>query len=96
MKGAGDKQNGGHQPDGRRGCEYCLKRQNKQNAHRGIFDKVAVRADTAAQHQIIAVAKGNADLLSEIDAALKKLGQRGAYKKIYQKWFGNESDLPTP
>jgi len=42
----------------------------------------------SAEEYGIAMAKDNADLQKEIDAALKKLHDNGEYDKIYQKWFG--------
>ena len=42
----------------------------------------------SAEEYGIAMAKDNADLQKEVDAALKKLHDNGEYDKIYQKWFG--------
>ena len=38
----------------------------------------------------IAVAKGNTELLNQINGALKKLKENGEYDKIFAKWFGEQ------
>ena len=38
----------------------------------------------------IAVAKGNTELLTKINDALKKLKDNGEYDKIFAKWFGDQ------
>jgi len=42
----------------------------------------------SAEEYGIAISKDNTELQKEIDAALKKLHDKGEYDKIYQKWFG--------
>jgi len=40
----------------------------------------------------IAVAQGNEDLVSEINAALKKIRESGEYDKIHETWFGEAAE----
>jgi polar amino acid transport system substrate-binding protein len=42
----------------------------------------------------IAVKKGNAKLLEELDRALEKLDASGEYDALYEKWFSRRTDLP--
>lgn len=48
----------------------------------------------AREYYGIAVSKNNTTLLSELNAALGKLRDSGAYKKIYQKWYRESQDMP--
>ncbi len=49
---------------------------------------VIVKDDTFPKENYgIAVAKGNAELQSKINAGLKKIKDNGEYDKIYKKWF---------
>lgn len=38
----------------------------------------------------IAVKKGNAELLGQLNAGLRKIKENGKYDEIYRKWFGKE------
>jgi len=38
----------------------------------------------------IAVKKGNAELLGQLNAGLKTIKENGKYAEIYRKWFGKE------
>ncbi len=43
----------------------------------------------------IAVRKGNTELLNQINEGLKKVVASGEYAKIYVKWFGDKTPVPT-
>lgn len=40
------------------------------------------------------VQKGNTDLLNKLNSGLKKVKEDGTYDKIYDKWFGKDSQYP--
>ncbi len=55
--------------------------------------KLVPDAKFERQYFGIAVAKGNSELQSKLNAGLKKIVADGTYAKIYQTWFDN--DVPT-
>lgn len=53
-----------------------------------------VEKDITREYYGIAVSKNNKNLLADLNAALEKLREIGAYKKLYQKWYKEAEDLP--
>lgn len=59
-----------------------------QNKGRGIAK--VVPAQINQEDLGIAVKKGNAALLEQLNAGLRTIKENGTYAKIYRKWFGKE------
>lgn len=60
----------------------------KQNPNANIH---YLNGDFPKEYYGIAVKKGNSDLLTKINASLKKLQDSGKYNDIYKKWFNEDA-----
>jgi glutamine transport system substrate-binding protein len=68
------------------GQEYM--KNNPDAGIKGVYDNEAFQSE----YYGFMYPKGS-ELVSEIDAALKKVMENGTYAKIYKEWFGQEPDL---
>jgi len=63
--------------------------------HNNAYRFQEVERDLNHEYYGIAVRKGNTQLLSELNDALKRLDEKDIYDAIYEKWFTRRIDLPT-
>jgi len=62
--------------------------------HNNAYRFQEVESELDHEYYGIAVRKGNAALVSELNGALKRLDDKGIYDAIYEKWFTRRIDLP--
>ncbi len=52
-------------------------------------------ADTPSAQQVVLMAKGNKELINNVNEGIKKLKERGTFKEIEQRWLGEVEALPA-
>ena len=52
-------------------------------------------ADTPSAQQVVLMAKGNKELINNVNEGITKLIERGTFKDIEQRWLGEVEALPT-
>ncbi|MCX6339891.1 MAG: ABC transporter substrate-binding protein [Candidatus Aureabacteria bacterium] len=62
--------------------------------HNNAYRFQEVERDLDHEYYGIVVKKGNTQLVSELDQALKRLDEKDIYDTIYEKWFTRKMDLP--
>ncbi len=52
-------------------------------------------ADTPSAQQVVMMAKGNKELINNVNEGITKLKERGTFKEIEQRWLGEVEALPA-